>query len=257
MQEISVAELLRTTPHRFVQHQVDPAVAARAWVAGTAAVVENHPRWTGPAPGPQLVCLGPPDDLAGLMAQVAAARPVPWRFTVEAAAYDALPAAWAHDAATHWDWMLLREAPAEPTPDVVDVGGREDLVHLIDAGNPGSFARPGSPGVEVWLGVVEDGRLVAAGAVTRQHDGTGQLRGITVLPGHERRGLGRRVSTALTRRALAGRSGTASLGVYSDNAPAVHVYRQLGYRTAHTFRSGQPQRGPTPRRSTTAVAPSR
>ncbi len=133
--------------------------------------------------------------------------------------------------------MLTREQPTEPTPQVVEVGGRDDLVALLDAGNPGSFARPDSPGVEAWLGVVEDDRLVAAGALNRQHDGTGQLRGITVLPTEERRGLGRLVSTALTRRALAGASGTASLGVYTDNAPAIHLYERLGYRTVHTFRS--------------------
>lgn len=237
MQEISVEQLVTTSQHRFVRHQVDPALAPRAWVAGAAAVVENHPRWTGPAPGPQMVCLGPAEALAPLMADVAARHPRPWRITVEAAAYDALPAVWEHDAATRWDWMLTREQPTEATPQVVEVGGRDDLVALLDAGNPGSFARPDSPGVEAWLGIVEDDRLVAAGALNRQHDGTGQLRGITVLPTEERRGLGRLVSTALTRRALAGVSATASLGVYTDNAPAIHLYERLGYRTVHTFRS--------------------
>ncbi|WP_180923778.1 hypothetical protein [Nocardioides marinisabuli] len=51
MQEISVEQLVTTSQHRFARHQVDPAIAPRAWVAGAAAVVENHPRWTGPSPG--------------------------------------------------------------------------------------------------------------------------------------------------------------------------------------------------------------
>ncbi|WP_180923779.1 GNAT family N-acetyltransferase [Nocardioides marinisabuli] len=183
------------------------------------------------------MCLGPAEELAPLMDGVAALHPRPWRITVEAAAYDALPPGWAHEQATRWDWMLTRDQPAEPTPQVVEVGDRADLEALLDAGNPGSFARSDSPGIEAWLGVVEDDRLVAAGALNRQHDGTGQLRGITVLPSEERRGLGRLVSTALTRRALAGASGTASLGVYTDNAPAIRLYERLGYRTVHTFRS--------------------
>jgi ribosomal protein S18 acetylase RimI-like enzyme len=32
----------------------------------------------------------------------------------------------------------------------------------------------------------------------------------------------------------------ATLGVYVDNAPALHVYDALGYRVAHTVVSGRP-----------------
>ena len=126
--------------------------------------------------------------------------------------------------------------PSELVDDEDLVGG---LQRALDRwGSVVVKPRIGAGGVGVVvIDSVEDDRLVAAGALNRQHDGTGQLRGITVLPSEERRGLGRLVSTALTRRALAGASGTASLGVYTDNAPAIRLYERLGYRTVHTFRS--------------------
>ena len=69
-------------------------------------------------------------------------------------------------------------------------------------------------------------------------DGTLHLRGVTVLPRARGRGLGRRVSAALTDHALTHGSGVATLGVYVDNAPALRIYRDLGYRVVHTFSSG-------------------
>ena len=97
---------------------------------------------------------------------------------------------------------------------------------------------PGMPDIECWLGVRSEGRLVGVGAVARQADGTGHLRAVTVLPSLRGQGLGTGLSAALTARALAGRSGVATLGVYVDNDTAVALYRRLGYAVVHTFVSG-------------------
>ena len=56
---------------------------------------------------------------------------------------------------------------------------------------------------------------------------------MSVLPSHTGRGLGRSVSAALTLRALAGRSGVSTLGVYVSNASAVAIHRRLGDSVAH------------------------
>ena len=165
------------------------------------------------------------------------------RISVAEAAYEAVPDAWRFDVRGHWHWMLTRTPPA-PCPGedaVVALEGPDDMAavdELLDLANPGSFARPGARGVECWLGVPGEHGLQAVGALHRDPDGTGHLRAVTTRPGHGGRGLGTAVSAALTRRALAGRSGTATLGVYVDNVPALRVYGRLGYRTEVTFRSG-------------------
>ena len=80
--------------------------------------------------------------------------------------------------------------------------------------------------------------LVAVGALLRQPDGTGHLRAVTVLPECADVGSAAAVGAALTRARFDGGSGVATLGVYVDNAPAVAIYRRLGYEVAHTFASG-------------------
>ena len=81
------------------------------------------------------------------------------------------------------------------------------------------------------------------GALYRDPSGAGHLRSVSTHPDAAGRGLGTAVSAALTRAALAV-SGTATRGVYVDNAPALAVYDRLGFRTVVTFRSGRaPGRG--------------
>lgn len=110
----------------------------------------------------------------------------------------------------------------------------------------------GTPGIEPWLGIRDEARLAAVGAVLRQPDGTGHVRGVAVAESQRGRGLGRELSRALTRAAMAD-SGVCSLGVYVDNEPALRTYRSLGYEVVHTFTSGPVSESP----STTASAPSR
>lgn len=239
VREVPAARLALVSELPFVRHQIDPAATLRAWVSGRAAVVESsrvRPGQEG-AP-PVLTCLGPSEDLVPLMAMLAGAGERPARLTVEDASYAHVPEAWSYPRHGHWHWMLTTQPCAAPTVPVEEVADPAEVDAVLDVANPGSFARPGTPGVECWLGIRQAGRLVATGALTREHDGTGHLRGVSVLPTHTGRGLGRALSAALTRRAQAGASGVATLGVYVDNAPAVAIYRRLGYAVVHTFSSG-------------------
>lgn len=239
MREIGVEELLATTEDPFVRHQVDPATTSRAWVSGRATVVEaTRGRRPDDVPGRHLTCLGPEHDLEPLMASVAAATEPPLRISVEDGAYAAVPAPWRFPRQGHWHWMLTRTPCPAPAVPVVEIEDRGEVEAVLDEANPESFARPGSPAIECWLGVRREGDAVAVGALRREPDGTGHLRAVTVLPAHGGQGLGRAVSAALTLRALDDGPGVATLGVYVSNAPALAVYRRLGYRTVHTFASG-------------------
>lgn len=232
-----MAELADAVDDPFVRHQVDPRLVRRAWHSGDAAVVQAAGHLPD-ATGDIVTLVGRGERLRDLAAYVAAAMPSPWRVTVPVDAVDMLPVAWRHSEHRLWHWMLTDTAPPPADSDVVELTDVDEINALLDLGAPTAHARPGSPRIECWLGVREAGVLVAVGALVRQADGTGHLRAVTVLPGARGHGLGRDVSAALTRRALDGGSGVATLGVYADNDPAVAIYRGLGYDVVHTFASG-------------------
>ncbi|WP_299050698.1 GNAT family N-acetyltransferase [uncultured Nocardioides sp.] len=225
----------------FLLHHVAPDAVRRVWRRGDAAVVEME---RAVADGVRVMTagVGPAADLDPLLAEVAGTADRPWRLFVDETSAGALPPAWRPAEPHSWHWMLTRQAPAavagEDAVEVVDDAAA--VTAVLDVAMPETHARPGTPGLECWLGVRDaDGTLAGVGAVARQPDGTGNLRGIAVLPSYGGQGLGTALSAALTRRALAGASGVATLGVYVDNAAALRVYTRLGYATRHTFYSGQ------------------
>jgi ribosomal protein S18 acetylase RimI-like enzyme len=216
----------------FLGHHVDRRTFATAWADGDAVVIAFDSR-TG---GRRLIGLGPADDLVPLLHRVAAVMPRPEGVSNASDAPAAAP--WPLATRRVWAWMLCDRLPPEPDLEVVELGDADTINAVLDAANPDSFARPGDPAVECWLGAPADGVPVALGAIARVGDGTGYLRGVTTLPAYRGRGLGAAVSAALTRRAMVP-TGVATLGVYVDNDPALAVYRRLGYRTVHTFVSGR------------------
>lgn len=241
VREIDPHELVATSSHPFVRHQVDPSDTVLVLALGDALVIDGNRNRTGPSDGtPSLWCLGPPADLAPLMAAALSRIDEPGRVSIEATAYDALPLPWRYPTQGHWHWMLT-QAPPPPHPrehEVVEINDADTIDALLDAANPHSFARPGSRGVERWLGVPGPEGLLAVGALYRDASGAGHLRSVTTHPARTGQGLGTALSAALTRAAL-GPAGTATLGVYVENVPALAVYDRLGYRTHVTFRSGR------------------
>ncbi|VXB01160.1 GNAT family N-acetyltransferase [Nocardioides sp. AX2bis] len=296
MREVDVVGLTAprdVAPEPFVRHQLDPGTVRRAWVTEREGVhgVERAALWVAEVvwhDGGRMRVghgVGPAGLLATMLAPAAeAAGPVD-RVSVSDGAETSLPPGWAQVSTNRWHWMLTDTVPSGPVdPRLVDLGPLDgpagaaqegtdgaaaEVRGVLDAGNPGSFARPGTtPGVARWLGLREDGELRAVGALVRQADGSGHLRAVTVHPDHAGRGLGRALSVGLTRAGLA-MAPVVSLGVYLDNAPALRIYRDLGYATRHTFASGltsRPrgrtgqragQRAGTDRSSTSADSPSR
>jgi ribosomal protein S18 acetylase RimI-like enzyme len=239
--EVDVESLFATTSDPFVLHHVDPATCRRVWVLGDAVVLDAPRGRPGEnAEGRMYTCLGPVAELNALTAHVAAVAEPPWRVRAEASPGLRLPDGWGAPDPHLWHWMVTGETPGAdgahwPVEAVADAA---EVDAVLDVANSDAFARPGAPGVELWLGVRRAGRLAAVGALQRMADRTLHLRGVAVLPDERGRRLGTTLSAALTRHALRHGSGVATLGVYVDNLPAVRIYEQLGYRAVHTFSSG-------------------
>ncbi|MBS43197.1 MAG: hypothetical protein CMH83_08575 [Nocardioides sp.] len=241
MHETDVATLAATSTLPVVRHQLQHREGLRAWVSddATAYVVQQRRPWDG---GLALWLLGDTDALGPLAAAVAAQHGVPHRVLVEERAREAVPAPWRPVRSRTWHWMSTREAPPAPRHPVVDLGPDDDteVSAFLDEAYPGTFARPGTDGVEGWSAVRDEKGILAVGCVVRQDDGTGYLRGVSVFPARAGEGLGGAVSARLTARAQAGASGLASLGVFVENGPALAVYRRLRYEVGHTFVAGVP-----------------
>ena len=228
--------MLSDHPDPFLRHQVDPTQVQGVWHHGEATAVAalgHLPAGTGTV----LTVVGPTTDVGRLTASLVE-EVTPWRVTVPIEAAEAVPDAWRSSERWYWHWMLTTTPPPAPDLAIEEVADAAEINAVLDAGQPTAHARPGSSGIECWLGVRRSGALLAVGALVRQSDGTGHLRAVTVLPEARGEGFGRDLSAALTRRALATGSGVATLGVYTDNDAAIAIYRRLGYAVVHTFASG-------------------
>lgn len=235
-------EDFRTHAAPFVRHHADPRTTRRVWTSGRAALIDGCRNRPGdPSDQSVLTAVGPACDLDPLLASAAVTVGTPWRFTVEHTSHPALPEAWRTSSTERWHWMWSRTMPCLPEQQVEEVTSAAEIDAILDEANPDSFARPNTPGVEAWLGVRDGRRLVGVGALLRQSDGTGHIRGVTILPTYAGGGRGRAISSALTRLALSHGSGIATLSVVADNEPARAIYDRLGFAVAHSFVSGAPE----------------
>jgi predicted N-acetyltransferase YhbS len=79
-----------------------------------------------------------------------------------------------------------------------------------------------------------DGQTVAQGLAVAEHNYVG-LFNIVVDSKVRNQGLGRRVVTSLLRWAKAQGASQAYLAVMADNAPAIHLYAQLGFQEQYRY----------------------
>ncbi len=222
---------LRTTAC-VLEASPDPLVrwAAQALSAGGAAwehngaVAVHAPHL---ARRRRLVMSGPPEGVASLLA--AHGRGVQLRPLMERSLADEvaelMPTPWVEDKPFGWmDRSGALERPEGacwlPTPDGVE--------SLLRTANPDSWAWPGEKGVRRWAGVHVDDTLVATAAEAWSSADVGFIMGVAVHPSHTGKGLGHRVCQFVTSSLLA-LYGTCALFVDNYNAPAIALYRKLGF----------------------------
>jgi ribosomal protein S18 acetylase RimI-like enzyme len=109
--------------------------------------------------------------------------------------------------------------------------GDADLKAMLDlmlATNPGRFG-PRTPMLGTFLGIREDGRLVAMAGERMRIAGFVELSAISTLPNARRRGYAECLTLELMRRAL-DRGERPFLHVRSTNTGAIALYRKLGFK---------------------------
>lgn len=130
-----------------------------------------------------------------------------------------------------WDFRwAVTPPPVQPEEERVVrlTGADHDAINaLVDAAFPTSTTRPGDPRVRHWYGIRDGNRLVAAGA-DRSRGGTGFLAGIAVATDSRGRGFGAALTAAMTR-TLLDETEEVTLGVLTDNLPAIRLYDRLGF----------------------------
>ncbi|WP_168581214.1 GNAT family N-acetyltransferase [Gephyromycinifex aptenodytis] len=140
-----------------------------------------------------------------------------------------------------WDWMWCDSMPAAAPheEDLIALDDEHDAAEIAAFGlgeNPLFEGFAGTGYSQEWVGLRSAGRLIACGAVQRLPSGVAHLGGIVVAHDARRQGLGRAISTALTRKVLT-REQVCTLGMYSKNDIARRLYRDLSYTSDKTWAS--------------------
>lgn len=144
-----------------------------------------------------------------------------------------------------WDWMWTSTAPAVPPHESAqeslvkldDLADAEELTAFTNRHNTRVWAQIGVGVMAYWLGLRSSaGELLAVGGAQREESGAAHLAGILTHRDHLGRGLGARITRALTQRAIAD-GGVSTLGVFTESAGAIRLYQRLGYRRAVAWQS--------------------
>lgn len=136
-----------------------------------------------------------------------------------------MPTAWTEDAPFGW----MDRTGTLPLPaDVSWLPSTDGVEPLLHKALPESWAWPGEPGVRRWAGVQLDHTLVATAAEAWSSVDVGFMMAVAVDPSHTNRGLGTRVCQFVAS-SLLSLYGTCALMVENYNAPAITLYRKLGF----------------------------
>ncbi len=136
----------------------------------------------------------------------------------------------------HQALQMVADGPLSPKPvtgpavEVIELGAddAEDMLALTALAEPGPFFAE-TYRLGTYLGVREDGRLIAMAGERIRADGATEISAVSTHPDARRRGLGGLMTMAMAE-VIRDRGDLAMLHVATDNAPAIPLYEQLGFR---------------------------
>lgn len=136
------------------------------------------------------------------------------------------------DIGPHWRMILREPVENDGAQQAVPLGfdDLDALVDLHDSDLGSSFFLPTMLSNNPFLGIWEEGRLVASAGthVSSRRYGVAAIGAVITRPSHRGRGLGSQVLAALCRR-LVGEYETIGLNVETTNEPALRLYDRLGF----------------------------
>jgi ribosomal protein S18 acetylase RimI-like enzyme len=141
---------------------------------------------------------------------------------------------------TDWDLRWLGAPPPyQPGEDDVEpIDDDAEIEDLLRESSPTASAMPGDPAVRRWVGIREEGALIACAADTSAATGVGHLSSIAVRTSARGRNLGAVVTAALARQLFDDGNDIVTLGMYADNGYGRAMYDKLGFADDHRFTSG-------------------
>jgi len=122
-------------------------------------------------------------------------------------------------------------APSHAGPEVVELTPSDvaEMSVIYTATRPGRTLCPRIQKLGPFLGIREQGKLVAMGGLRLHIAGYREITTVATLPGHEGRGYATAIMHALIER-IRERGEHPFLTARTDNTRAVEIYRRLGFR---------------------------
>ncbi|MGW0970292.1 GNAT family N-acetyltransferase [Streptomyces sp. NPDC002516] len=144
-------------------------------------------------------------------------------------AVQAVPAGWTIEQSGDGVQLTATALRSEPAPEAVRLGPDDvpEILDLIALTRPGPFL-PRTVELGTYLGIREDGRLIALAGERLRPPGWTEISAVCTLPGHRGRGL----ATRLVRAVAAGireRGDTPFLHAAADNTNAIRLYESIGF----------------------------
>ena len=129
-------------------------------------------------------------------------------------------------------------APGSAVPEVVELTPADvpEMSVVYAATRPGRALCPRIQKLGTFLGIREEGKLVAMGGLRLHIAGYREITTVATLPGYEGRGYATALMRALVER-IRGRGERPFLTVRFDNIRAVEIYRRLGFKERTRFYS--------------------
>jgi predicted GNAT family acetyltransferase len=129
---------------------------------------------------------------------------------------------------------MRMEAPAGGAPiESLGDGAAAEMAALVEQTRPGPFASR-THELGTYLGIRIGGQLVAMAGERMRLNGASEVSAVCTHPEHRGKGYARRLVAALSRQILE-RGEMPFLHVFSNNAPAIALYRQMGFAELRTM----------------------